>query len=141
MKLYAGHQFERFEAPIDNTYTASAHSAETVKSWYDNNSDVGNIAVASQVLFPIFFTTFIFMFLFFLVELEPYKHGKRLENELDSKDKKVKANAEAGLLTKYIAATLFHLLTLGSDGAALGYYAHVPKAIREYYCSEPKFWQ
>ena len=140
MKLYAGHQFERFEAPIDYTYSASAHSAETVISWYKENEDVGIIAVISQVVFPIFVTFFVLLFLIFIVECEPYERGKRLQNELNSKDKKVKANAEAGLLTKYVAAVLFHLFTLGSDGAALGYYAHVPKPIREYYCSEPLFW-
>ena len=140
MKLYSGHQFERFKAPIDNTYTASAHSAETFKLWYGNNDNVGNIAIASQVVFPIFFTIFIFMFLIFIVEFEPYERGKRLKNELDSGDNKVKANAEAGLLTKYIAAALFHVFTVGSDSAALGYYRNIPKVIREYYCSEPNFW-
>ena len=140
MKLYAGHQYEKFEAPIDNTYTASAHSAVTIISWYNENEEVGIIAIVSQVLFPIFVTFFVTIFFIFIVELEPYECGKKLQNELDSKDDKVKANAEAGLLTKYIAATLFHLFTLGNDGAALGYYGHIPKAIREYYCSEPHFW-
>ena len=140
MKLYAGHQFERFEAPIDNTYSASAHSAETVVSWYNQNKDVGIIAVVSQVVFPIFVTFFVFLFLIFIVECEPYKRGKRLQNELDSNDHKVTDNAEAGLLTKYVAAVLFHLFTLSSDGAALGHYRHVPKCIKEYYYSEPMFW-
>jgi hypothetical protein len=65
LKLYARHQFERFEAPIDNTYTASAHSAETLISWYNQNKDVGDIAVASQILFPIFATVFVLLFLIF----------------------------------------------------------------------------
>ena len=140
MKLYAGHQYEGFEAPIDNTYTASAHSAVTIISWYNQNKEVGKIAVASQVLFPFFVTIFVFLFFIFIVELEPYGRGKKLQNEFDSKNTKVKANAEAGLLTKYIAATLFHCFTLANDGAALGYYQHVPKSIRKYYCSEQNFW-
>ena len=58
-------------------------------------------------------------------------------------DKKVKANAEAGLLTKYVAAALFHLFTFCSNCAALGYqYTHVPKCIKKYYLiySESMFW-
>ena len=144
MKLYAGHQFEGFEAPIDNTYTASAHSAsaETLISWYNQNENVGKIAVASQVVFPILVAVFVLLFLIFIVECEPYERGKRLKNEVGSEDKKIKANAEAGLLTKYVAAVLFHLFTLISDGTALGYYTigTIPKPIRKYYCSEPNFW-
>ena len=133
MKLYAGYQFEGFEAPIDNTYvyTASAHSAETLISWYNQNENVGKIAIASQIVFPMLVTVFVLLFLIFIVECEPYERGKRLKNEVGSEDKKIKASAKAGLLTKYVAAVLFHLFTLGSDCAALGHYGHVPKCIME----------
>ena len=84
LKLYAGHQFESFEAPIDNTYSASAHSAETIISWYKENEDVGIIAFVLQIIFPIFVTFFVFLFLIFIIECEPYERGKRLQNELKS---------------------------------------------------------
>ena len=140
MKLYAAHQFERFEAPIDNTYIASAHSADTVISWYNENKEAGDIAVSAQVIFPFFVILFVVLFVFFIIELEPYEHGKKLRSELGSNDNKVRANADAGLLTKYIAAALFHFFTLSSDIAALVHYQHVPKAIQEYYYAELKFW-
>ena len=140
LKLYAMHQ--KIQAPIDNTYTASAYSASTLKLWFTNNTVVGGIATSSQILFPVLVTIYVTLFFFFALELEPYNLGKKLRNELESKDSKVKAKADSKLLTKFIASSVFHIFTLAMDGAALFYYRRLSKDVQEYYCSDElkPFW-
>ena len=58
-------------APIDDSYSAYSHSVDTLNSWYSENLVVGNLAVISQVLFPIFVTFYIVIFFVFVLELEP----------------------------------------------------------------------
>ena len=143
LKLYAMHQ--NIQAPIDNTYTASAHSANTLKLhvWYNNNTAVGGIATSSQVLFPFLVTFYVTLFFFFVLELEPYNLGKKLRNELESKDSKVKAKADSKLLTKFIASSVFHIFTLAMDVAALFFgFTRISEDIQDYYCSDElkHFW-
>ena len=133
--------YQKVDAPVDNTYTASAYSASTLKSWYNQSHVVGNIALSSQILFPLFITVYVCLFLFFVLELKPYKLSKKLRNGLESKDSDVRAKADSSLLTKYVASCLFHLFTLSVDVAALVHYRYLSKEIKEYYSYDPKrFW-
>ena len=139
LQLYA--KYQKVEAPIDKTYTASAHSANTLESWYDQSHVVGDLALSSQVLFPFFVTVYVALFLFFLLELKPYYLGKKLQNGLDSNDSDVRARADSSLLTKFVASTLFHLFTLSLDITALVYYKHLSKEVKDYYSYPPRrFW-
>jgi hypothetical protein len=139
LQLYT--KYQKVEAPIDNTYTASSHSANTLESWYDNSHVVGNLALSSQVLFPFFITVYVTLFLFFVLELKPYYLSKKLQNGLDSNDSDVRAKADSSLLTKFVASTLFHLFTLSLDITALNYYKYLSKEIKDYYSYPPRrFW-
>ena len=139
LQLYA--KYQKVKAPVDKTYTASAHSANTLESWYDHSHAVGNLALSSQVLFPLFITIYVTLFLFFLLELKPYYLGKKLQNGLDSNNSDVRARADSSLLTKFVASTLFHLFTLSLDITALDYYKYLSKEIKDYYSYPPRrFW-
>ena len=132
---------QKVKARVDSTYTASAHSANTLESWYDQNHAVGNLALSSQVLFPLFITVYVTLFLFFILELKPYNLSKKLQNGLDSNDSDVRAKADSSLLTKFVASTLFHLFTLSLDITALDYYNYLSKEIKDYYSYPPRrFW-
>ena len=127
--------------PIDDSYVAYSHSVETINSWYSQNSAVGNLAVISQVLFPTFITIYIITFFVFVLELKPHNFGKKLENELTSDSKSIKADAEAKLLTKVTISILFHFCCLAADIAALNQYRSLPEVIHSYYFSTPqRFW-
>ena len=141
LKLYAMFEFEKVEAPIDNTYTASAHSADTLESWHNKHQEVGDIAISSQVLVPLFVTIYVALFFIFVLELEPYNLSKKLQNELDSKDSSVKAKADSRLLTKFIVSSIFHICALAANFAAVVHYKRLPQEIQDYYFSEPKSFQ
>ena len=98
----------------------------------------------SQVLFPIFVTFYIVIFFVFVLELEPHNFGKKkLENELTSASRAIRADAEAKLLTKVTISIFFHLCCLAADIAALVYYSDnfLPEKVHSYYFAEPKrFW-
>ena len=139
LQLYA--KYQEVKAPVDKTYTASAHSANTLESWYDHSHTVGNLALSSQILFPFFVTVYVILFLFFLLELKPYYLGKKLQNALASNNSDVRAKADSSLLTKFVASTLFHLFTLSLDITALDYYKYLSKEIKDYYSYPPRrFW-
>ena len=119
--------------PIDDSYVAYSHSVETINSWYSQNSAVGNLAVISQVLFPVFVMVYIVTFFVFFLELKPHDFGKKLENELTSDSKSIKASAEAKLLTKVTISILFHLCCLAANIAALAHNRFLPQKIHNYY--------
>ena len=135
------HQFERVTAPIDDTYTASAYSAKTLKNWYESSHEVGYLAISTQVLFPVIMTFSFFIFFIYTLEFEPYNLGKKLNNELTSKDSKVKARSNAKLWTKFTISALFHLCILAADGGARSQYELLPDKISDYYDANPRlFW-
>ena len=138
LKLYA--MYQKVRAPIDDKYTASAHSA--LNTSLDNNiHTIGDIAISSQVLLPVFATIYIALFFIFVLELEPYNLSKKLQNELESNNNSVKAQADSRLLTKFIGSSLFHIFTLCMDTAALVNYRDVPNEILDYYCHSLRhFW-
>ena len=47
LKLYTMHQ--KVTAPIDDTYTANAYSAEILEFWYNHNCVVGNLAICVSI--------------------------------------------------------------------------------------------
>jgi hypothetical protein len=139
LQLYA--KYLTVKAPIDNTYTASAHSANTLESWYTSSRTVGDLALSSQSAFPFLTTFYVTLFFIFILELKPYKLSKKLQNRLDSSDSDVRAKADSSLLTKFVASTLFHFFTLSLDFTALVYYKYLSKEINDYYEYCPKrFW-
>ena len=140
LKLYAMHQ--KVHAPIDDTYSSNSHSADTIKKWSKDHIHVGNTAVSAQVLLPLFVTIYISLFFVYTIELEPYMLGKKVQNELESKNDNVKANADAKLLTKFTISFLFHAYTLAVDIAAMIFqFERLPTHIKEYYSSKPqRFW-
>ena len=109
-------------ARIDDSYTAYSHSVRTLEKYNDDNSDVGILAVVSQLLFPTFVTLYIFLFFCYVIELKPYNFRKITELELSSEVSSIKAGAQLKLLTNFTISILFHVLTLAADGAALSYY-------------------
>lgn len=128
-------------APIDESYTAYSHSVDTLEMWYNENLVVGDLAVSSQVLFPTFVTFYVVIFFIFVLELKPYKFGKKLNHELKSEIHSIRAEAQSKLLTQVTISILFHILTLAADGAALAHYTQLPENVEEYYYNEPKrFW-
>ena len=140
LQLYA--KYQKIKAPIDNSYTASSHSVSTLESWYDKSHSVGNLAMSSQLIFPLLITVYVFLFLVFILELKPYKLSKKLQNELDSNDSDVRAKADSSLLTKFVASTLFHLFTLSLDITAAVYQnEYLSNEIKDYYEYDPqRFW-
>ena len=139
LKLYAMHQ--KYTAPIDNTYKGRSYNIETLKNWYKSNTHTDILALASQITFPIFVMIYIFLFFVYLLELKPYEIGKDIEKEMTSNVKKIKAKAEAKLLTNLTIAFLFHLLTLAADIAAFVEYGKLSKEVHEYYFAYPRcFW-
>ena len=61
LKLYTMNPQFEVRAPIDDSYSAYSHSVDTLSNWYKEKTEVGNLAVISQVLFPIFVTFYIFI--------------------------------------------------------------------------------
>ena len=132
---------QKYTAPIDDTYNGRSYNIETLKTWYKSNTRTDILALASQVVFPIFVMVYIFLFFVYLLELKPYEIGKDIEKEMTSNVRRVKAKAEAKLLTKLTIAFLFHLLTLAADIAAFTQYSKLSKEVHEYYFAPPRcFW-
>ena len=139
LKLYAMHQ--KYTAPIDNTYNGRSYNIETLKNWYESNTRTDILALVSQITFPIFVMIYIFLFFVYLLELKPYEIGKDIEREMTSKVNRVKAKAEAKLLTNLTIAFLFHLLTLAADIAAFVEYGNLSEEVHKYYFAYPRcFW-
>ena len=117
LKLYTMHP--KVTARIDDSYSAYSHSVWTLKKWHDGNKNVGNIVFASQFVFPILVTIYIFLFLRFVIELKPYSLGATLEHELNSKINRIKSEAQSKLLTGVTISLLIPFLTLVADSVAL----------------------
>ena len=131
----------KYTAPIDDTYSGRSYSIQTLNNWYNSNQSTDILALASQILFPSLVMLYIFLFFVYLLELKPYKIGEDIDRELTSKVKKVKAKANAKLLTKIAISVLFHLLTLVADCAAFAEYTHLSSEIHAYYYAAPRcFW-
>ena len=132
---------QKFTAPVDDTYNGRSYSSATLKTWYNSNRSTDILALASQILFPSLVMLYIFFFFVYVLELKPYEIGKDIEREMRSNVKKIKAKADAKLLTKLTISLLFHLLTLAADGAAFVEYRRLSSEIHEYYYASPKcFW-
>ena len=130
LKLYAMHQ--EITPPIDDTYTAYSHSVSSIKNWYKKNDVVGNLALASQVLFPLIVTLFVLIFFVFVLQLKPHSFGEKLETELNSNVCSIKTDAQARVLTYVTFSIIFVCLTVVADIFAV-VHSGLPMRVKEYY--------
>ena len=133
--------YQKFTAPVDDSYNGRSYSSATLKTWYNSNRSTDILALASQILFPSLVMLYIFFFFVYVLELKHFDIGKEIEKDMRSDVKKIRAKADAKLLTKLTISFLFHLLTLAADSAAFIEYGHLSREINEYYSAPPQcFW-
>ena len=139
LKLYAMRQ--KFTATIDDTYKGRSYSSATLKVWYKSNKGTDVLALVSQIFVPLLVMLYVTLFFIYMLELKPHEIGKDIENELMSKVKKIRAKADAKLLTKITISFLFHLVTFIADSMAFVEYGTLSDEIHDYYYAAPRcFW-
>jgi hypothetical protein len=132
LQLFAMHQ--KITGQIDSTYTAQSHSLETLRDWHMQNSHVSILVLSSQVIFPVFASIFLALYLFYLIELEPVNFGKKLNSQAD--DDSPDEIKNAALSKVWIIVTISILFTAGTvatDIGALVEYAFLPEEIKSYF--------
>ena len=125
---------QKITGEIDSTYIAHSHSDETLTKWHSQHSQVSDLLMSAQVVFPVLVTLFTVFYFVYLIEFGPNKLGETLNKQADSDcQKELKRESQSTVWIVSIVSIMYTLSNIAVDAAALVEYDKLPTEIETYF--------